>query len=75
MLSIYVRFQLQQLNDHIEYKKRCAIANKTFKTKRREHYKAFARSLDITTNPKYVWITCKILKNKWVTIKQKKQLT
>ena len=54
----------QLLNDYIEYKKRCAIANKTFKSKRREHYKAFAQSLDITTNAKYVWNTCKILKNK-----------
>ena len=59
----------QQLNDYIEYKKRCAIANKTFKTKRREHYKEFAQSLDITTNPKYVWNTCKIPKNELVKIK------
>ena len=53
----------------LKYKKRCTIANKTFKFKLREHQKAFAQSLDITTNPKYVWNTCKILKNNWVKIK------
>lgn len=59
----------KNLNDYIDYKKHCAIANKTFKVKRRNNYKLFAQNIDIRKNSTYAYNTCKILKNKWVKIK------
>lgn len=48
----------------IEYKKFCGIAKKTFNRKKREHFKKFASTID-STDMKYMWNKCRILKNKW----------
>lgn len=54
--------------DLIEYKRMHAIATKTFKTVKKDHYKNFTETVTFRTNQKYVWDTCKILKNKWVKV-------
>ena len=55
-----------ELKDLIAFKKNCAIAKKTFKTKKKEYFKKFAENLSFRTNPTYVWNTCKVLNKSWV---------
>ena len=61
--------QTKELNDLIDYKRKCALAIRTFKCKKKECFRNFASSIDIHTDPKYVWDKCKIFKNIWVQTK------
>lgn len=54
------------LNDLIAYKKLSAEAIQTFKRKKRENFREFARSLNSRTNPTFMWNSCRVLKNSWV---------
>lgn len=47
-------------DDLIDYKKYCALARKIFKEKKRENLKSFAGNINIKSNSKYVWDTCRI---------------
>lgn len=58
-----------ELDDLINYNRMCALATKTFRTKKKEHFKNFASSINFRTDPKYVWNTCKVLKNSFVKLK------
>ncbi|XP_076235116.1 uncharacterized protein LOC143179689 [Calliopsis andreniformis] len=55
-----------ELGDLINYKKHVALARKTFKNKKKACFRKFAKSINIHTNPSYVWNTCKIFKNRWI---------
>lgn len=56
----------KSLENLITYKKMCALAIKTFKTKKKEAFKEFAKSIDYRTDAKFVWNKCKIFKNSWI---------
>ena len=57
-----------KFEDLIAYNKYCALAKRTFKIKKIESFKKFAQSINLRTNPTYVWNKCKIFKNKWVNV-------
>lgn len=57
------------LEDLIDYNKNCALAKLTFKKKKIEYHKNFAKSINFRTSQKRVWNTFKILKNSSIKIK------
>lgn len=58
----------KNLEDLIEYKRLLALSKKTFKKKKRESYIKFTTTINLLTDGRYVWNTCKILKNKWIKV-------
>lgn len=56
------------LVDFIEYKRLKAIALRTFKIKKKNYFVKFSEKINLHTDSRYVWNTCKILKNKWIQI-------
>lgn len=54
------------LVDLIEYKKVVAGTRQLFKRKKKEAFRSFVDTLNIASNPSYVWDKCKIFNNKWV---------
>lgn len=42
---------------------------KTFKTKKKTSFIEFAKKINLQTNSRYVWNSCKILRNKWIKAK------
>lgn len=54
--------------DHIEYKKKTAVARKILNSKKRDNFRKFTESINLNSNSSYVWKKCKILKNKWANV-------
>ena len=53
------------LNDLIDYKKYCALAKKTFKSKKKADFVNFCENLDFRVDCKRVWNKCRIFKDRW----------
>ena len=60
----------KKVEDYVNFKKNAAIAKRTFKTKKRESFRLFAKKINIQTSRSYVWNTVKVLKNKWTKINE-----
>lgn len=48
------------------------MTRRTLKVKKKTGFIRFSESLNVRTDPSYVWKSCKILKNAWIKIKSKK---
>lgn len=58
----------KSVDDRTKYNKLNYAANKLFKLKKKQSFIKFAESIDMHTDPTYVWKTCKLLKNKWCNV-------
>lgn len=55
--------------DFIDYKRLSASARRLFRCKKRKNFRDFASRINFSSSVKYVWDTCKILKNCWIKIR------
>ena len=59
----------RNIADFIEYKKRVAFAKKYIKKCKVDNFRKFAESIYFEIDVTYLWKKCRILKNKWASVK------